>query len=289
MLGGINRAGFVFFVGTITAGPVLSQQAYLQQGTQPPSQQQPNQKKPLKPNEVDPNGKPGDLPDPTVDPTKDPANDVTKDPTKDPDAVVGQKVVEKPGEKDAGGDAAGGTAEAPDYTGPAILSRGFALSRPNLPVNEPFRWYVGVSALYDSGVLGTYVQNAPAQSSSSAGVDLNWGASLLRYRRRSILSFSYAGHYYDYLSHSTYGGQDHSLSAGYTIQLTPRLTVGVRETAGLYSNTYSVLNSAALSDLSMASATIVVAPNTEAFADRTYYSTTSGSASYQLTERLSVS
>jgi hypothetical protein len=39
----------------------------------------------------------------------------------------------------------------------------------------------------------------------------------------------------------------------------------------------------------MASATIVVAPNTEAFADRTYYSTTSGSASYQLTERLSVS
>jgi hypothetical protein len=146
-----------------------------------------------------------------------------------------------------------------------------------------------VSALYDSGILGTYVKNAPAQSNSSGGLDLNWGASMLRYRRRSILSFSYGGHYYDYISHSTYSGQDHSLAAGYTLQLSPRLTFGVRETAGLYSNTYSVLNSTAISDVSMASATIVVAPNTEAFADRTYYSTTSGSTSYQLTERLSVS
>jgi hypothetical protein len=65
--------------------------------------------------------------------------------------------------------------------------------------------------------------------------------------------------------------------------------VGIREAAGLYSNTYSVLNSTAISDVSLASATIVVAPNTEAFSDRTYFATTTGSVSYQLSARLSFS
>jgi hypothetical protein len=290
MRGGITRAGLIAVVSAaFTIGQGVSQQSSTQQGsnqqdTQPPGQTNPVTKGPLKPNQVDPNGKPSDLPDPTKDPTKDPATDPTKDPTKDPDAVTGQT-----GDNAAGADAAQGGVEAPDYTGPAILSRGFALSRPSLPENQPFRYYAGLSLVYDSGLLGAYVQNGTLHSIAAEGVDINWGASMRRYRRKSIFDFNYAGHYYEYFNTSVANGQDHSLGAGITRQVTPRLSIGVRETAGLYSNTYSVLNSTAVSDLSMSSATIVVAPTTEAFDDRAYFSTTTGSVAYQLTPRLSFS
>jgi hypothetical protein len=282
-----NFAKFLMAFGALAASQGLSQQSSTQQDTQPPAQQQPAPKTPLKPNQVDPNGKVTDLPDPTKDPTKDPANDVTKDPTKDPDSVtvVGEGGI---GNNQAGGDAAGAV-EAPDYTGPAILSRGFALSSPSIPVNQPFRVFGGISALYDSGLLGAYVQNGVVNSVAAGGVDINWGASMKRYRRRSIFDLNYGGHYYDYFGSSKYNGQDESLAAGYTVQFSPRWTVGVRETAGLNSNTTSVLNSTAISDVSTASATIVVAPNTEAFDTRTYYATTSGNMAYQLTPRLSFS
>jgi hypothetical protein len=264
---------------------------------QNPAQQTPNQqtpasvpveqpKQPLKPNQVDPNGKPSDLPDPTQDPTKNPATDPTRDPTKSPDAAAASPDAQA-GADSAGG--TGGTVDAPDYTGPAILSRGFALTRPNLAVNQPFTFYAGVNATYDSGLLGAFVQNGLVPSASSEGASFNWGASMLKYRRRSILSFDYSGNYNEYFSNTRFSGQNHSLGAGYTIQLSPRFTIGARETAGYSSNYYSVLNSTAISDVSQASSTIVVAPNTEAFSDRSYYSTTTGSLSYQLTERLSLS
>jgi hypothetical protein len=277
---GLKVAGLLLVLGAGTGIQGQVQQSADQQGSQPPVQTD-GQKKPLKPNQLDPNGKLTDLPDPTKDPSKDPAKDPSTDPTKDSTAAADGQ--------DAKGNLGGDATEAPDYTGPAILSRGYALSRPTLPVNQPFRFYAGVNAVYDSGVQGAYVLNGAIPSTSSGGADFNWGATMLRYRRKSIIDLNYAGHYYQYSGNVISGGQDHSLAVGYTQQITPRMTVGIRETAGLYSNTYSVLNSTAISDLSTASATIVVAPNTEAFNNRAYFSTTTGSISYQLTPRLSIS
>ena len=306
MIGGKNLAGFVAVFMALAAGqglgqqvasslqdPPPAQQPPAQQAGQPPAQQpagqqqQPLSKGPLKPNELDPNGKVSDIPDPTKDPTKDPKNDITKDPTKDPDKVMG----DAPEGDAAGGGGAGALgADAPDYTGPAILSRGFALSRPAIPVNQPLRFYAGLNADYDSGLLGAYVQNgATAPSIPSEGWDVNWGASMRKYHRRSIMDFNYSGDYYKYYSNTKSGGQNHSLAAGFTQQISPRFSVGLRETGGLTSNNYSILNSTPIYDVSLNSGTIVVAPNTEAFADRTYYSTTSGSATYQMTARLSFS
>ena len=277
----MTAAGFLLILGAVIAAQGQVQQGSSPQDPPPPAQTD-GQKKPVKSNQLDPNGKLTDLPDPTKDPSKDPALDPTKDPSKDPASTTDGQ--------DAKGALGADAVEAPDYTGPAILSRGYALSRPSLPTNEPFRVFAGVNAVYDSGLTGAYVVNGGVlQTTSTAGADFNWGASMRKYRRRSIVDFNYNGHYYDYSGNQQYGGQDHSLAAGYTIQIAPRLTVGVRETAGLYSNNYSVLNSTAIADVTTASSTIVVAPNTEAFNDRAYYSTTTGSISYQITARLSVS
>jgi hypothetical protein len=274
-------------------GLAMANLAWCQVPVQPPQQpqQQPQQQAPITPNPIDPNAKPAGVSDPalanptSVDPTKDPtqnpATDITKDPTTSSSAdSLGA---------DAGAGAGDIAAQAPDYTGPAILSRGFALSRPAVPVNQHLRFYAGVNATYDSGLFGPYAQGVVSPTVNSKGLDFNWGASALHYRRKDIFQFNYTGDYFDYFSSARNSGLTQNFAGGYTRQYSARLSFGVRETAGLYSNTYSVLNSTAIQDTTTASATIVVAPNTEAFDDRTYFSSTSGTVTYRQTARLSFS
>jgi hypothetical protein len=93
---------------------------------------------------------------------------------------------------------------------------------------------------------------------------------------------------YYYGGSSRYNGQDHSLAAGYTRYLNPHLLLSLHENAGLYSNTYSVLNATSNTDLSTANVSVVVSPNTESFDSRTFYSTTEVDAVYQKSARLSL-
>ena len=224
------RRGAILVRFLLACVPVVASQAWCQTPVGQQDPQLPGQQKP-----VDPNAKPGDLPDPTKDPLKDPANDPSRDPTKDPDATTPASPL--------GADTGNIAPEAPDYTGPAILSRGFELSRPAVPVNQHLRFYAGLNATYDSGLIGAYVQDGVVPTINTEGADFNWGASATHYRRKDIFEFNYGGHYYEYYNGSKYSGQDHSFAGGYTRQLSQRFTVGIRETAGLYSNTYSVLNS----------------------------------------------
>jgi hypothetical protein len=180
-------------------------------------------------------------------------------------------------------------AEAPDYTGPAILSRGSVLSRPALPVNQNLRFYAGLDATYNSGLIGAYVQNGQFPAVSSTGLSLTWGASMLKYRRKDILQFSYAGNLYENFSSAHTSGLNHSFSGGITHQFNQRFAFALHETAGLTTDTYSVLNSTALADTGLTNNTAAVAPNTEAFDNRTYFSTTNASLTYQKSVRLSFS
>ncbi len=222
-------------------------------------------------------GDPNIVPNP-ADPVKDPTND-SKNPSSNRDTTANS----------LGGDDTSGGLLAPDYTGPAILSRGFALTRPQVAADEKFSYYVGVNASYDSGLLGAYNPGLQTTGISTAGVDLNWGIKGKHYRRKDIFELNYAGHYYDYATNGKYNGQDQSLSLGYTREINPHLSIGFRESAGVYSNNYSVLNSTNLADTSLASATMVVSPNAESFNDQTYYTTTQGSLVWQKSARLSFS
>jgi hypothetical protein len=156
-------------------------------------------------------------------------------------------------------------------------------------VNKHLTFYGGVNINYDSGIFGLYVPNVYSPRTSSGGVDINWGASATHYRRKDIFQFNYGGDYSEYFSTAKSSGLNQNFAGGYTRQLSPRLTVGLRETAALTTNNYAVLNSTVISDTSLASSTVAVAPNTESFNIRTYYSSTSGSLSYRKSARLSFS
>ncbi len=77
------------------------------------------------------------------------------------------------------------------------------------------------------------------------------------------------------------------LALSYTRYLNAHVAVGLRETAGLYSNTYSVLNSTPVDEIGLGSTSLPVNPGTEAFDDRTYYTSTEGTFVWRKTARLS--
>jgi hypothetical protein len=285
----VSNMGLVFAVAA--GGTLCAQQIVNPLGQMPTPQKT---QSPSKPKEQTPK-KDEEPPDPTKDPAKDPAKDITRDPTKEGDPSIPPVV--SPDETDAqdirGADQQMVATEAPDYTGPSVLSRGFVLSRPSVPTNEIFRAFVGVNAIYDSVVSAGSVPNgqgvAHAVTADTAGIDLDFGISGKHYRRKDIFELGYEGHVYEYADNNYSGGQNHSLSVGYTREFTPHFSVGIREIAGLYTNSFGLLNSVAISDISLSSSTIGVAPNTLAFNNQTYFSTTVASVIYQKSARLSFS
>lgn len=206
--------------------------------------------------------------------------------TKDPNVPAAEDATQAPDSgqlSDANGQPAGG-----DYTGPSVLSRGFNFARPSVPTQAKFRPFLGLNAIYDSGLTGPFLGlNGQVLSVNSYAFDGNFGISGRKYQRKQIFELDYRGHLYYYFGNTKFNGQDHSLVAGYTRYVTSRLLLSLHENAGLYSNTYSVLNATANSDISTANVSLVVSPNTESFDSKTYFSTSEVDAVYQKTARLS--
>jgi hypothetical protein len=221
-----------------------------------------------------------------ADPAKDPNAPKDSNAPKDPNAPPAAAAPANPDAtqlSDANGQPAGG-----DYTGPSVLSRGFNFARPAIPTQEKFRPFAGLNLNYDSGLTGPFLGlNGQVASTSSLGIDGSFGISGRKFLRKQVFELDYRGHLYYYASNTKYNGQEHSLSAGYTRYLSSRLLVSLHENAGLYSDTYAVLNATSNSDLSTGNVSLVVSPNTESFDSRTYFSTSEADVVYQKSARLS--
>ncbi len=231
------------------------------------------------------------------DPEPEPAAEPEVQPDVQPTGAQDQNAPARPlakGKKNAEANiaAADGSASAqtdantgPEYTGPSILSRGMNFTRPALPSNEKFRPFVGINLYHDSGVTGPYQGlGTKVVDSSYTGADINFGITGQHARRFDTFQLDFRGH--TYLNQSG-NSQDEALALGYSRILTRRLTMTLSESAGLFSNNYSVLNSVTQTDTSVANTALVVTPNTEAFDNQTYYSSTQADVAYQKTARLS--
>jgi len=168
----------------------------------------------------------------------------------------------------------------PDYTGPSILSRSNSFN-PTAALNgERFRPYAGVNLAYDSGYTGNAL---PGNTRQLFGTDLNYGLTGRKLRRREQFSIDYQGHTYIFGTTS----QDHTLNASYGRILSSRLTMAIGESAGLYSNTYGLINASPLTGFNAATSPLILNPSSEPFNDRTYNSTTQVDLAYRKSARLS--
>jgi hypothetical protein len=250
--------------------------AGMQGQTPPPATQQTPPATQQTPPAATPAPLPGQKPTPAPDPNTPPPADKAV-------GLAGTAVDQEEKQADANGQPAAG-----EYTGPSILSRGFNFARPAVPTQVRFRPFVGLNAIFDSGLTGPFLgPTGKVISTSSFAIDGNFGISGRKYLPKQVFELDYRGHLYYYAGNTKFNGQDHAFSAGYTRYMSSRLLLSIHETAGLYSNNYAVLNSTANSDISTGNVSLVVSPNTESFDSRTFYSSTEVDAVYQKSARLS--
>lgn len=172
-----------------------------------------------------------------------------------------------------------------ESTGPGILSRSFTTS-PLGEGNIKFQPFLAVSGLYDSGLTSVSTTVAgQIVNAASYGVDAGFGITGRRIGKKDTLEIVFRGDAYRYTPNSSYDGGNYLLNLIYQHYFSKHILLALTENASLYSNNYSVLNSA--TDLSVANAQAAVNPNTQLFDNRTIALSTGADIVIQKTARLS--
>lgn len=168
-----------------------------------------------------------------------------------------------------------------EYSGPAILSRG---QTPAAQVVAPiaFRPYIGVSGIYDTGLVPVGVTSTGSIPTSDLyGVEANLGAYTYHIWKHTTLALDYKGDFRHY-TNTYWDGTDQFLSLILTHQPTKRTTVTVREQGGLYSNNYFLS-----STLGTLDPNYLQLPQNDIYDNRVIFAGVSADVTYKLSHRLS--
>jgi len=175
-------------------------------------------------------------------------------------------------------------ADQSSYQGPGISSPGVGSIGSRSGEQVDLRYYLGVSGTVDSTLVpfATDSQGNLTRVPYLYGVEVDGGVYGVHSWKRSQLGLNYAGSYTKFLNYDAYNSTNHALSLGYTDQISRRLRLDLRESAG--SLTYGVgqVANAASTDLSSS-----FTPATRLFDTRTYYLQSSVSATYLQSARMS--
>jgi hypothetical protein len=174
-------------------------------------------------------------------------------------------------------------AAAPEYGGPAILSRGGTASLRTPSANIKIRPYATVTGSYDTGMTPVILNSGGSvPQQASAGVNIEFGVNGFHRWRSATLGLDYKGTYRDYANNTYYNGTDQSLSLAFQKHLTRHWSLTLREVAGLLSqsNFYS-------GPYTFVDPTFAQAPTQEVFNGQTLYLSTLGDVTYQKSARLS--
>lgn len=169
-----------------------------------------------------------------------------------------------------------------DYSGPAILSRGeIPTTQTMAPV--AFRPYIGLSAIYDTGLLPVSVTSTgEVPSSDLYGVELNLGAYIYHVWKHTTLGLDYRGDLRHYNA-SYWDGTDQLLALVLTHRPSKRVTFTLRNQAGIYDYNYYYLSS----PLGSLDPNYLQLPQNDIYDNRVIFAGTSVDLTYQLTHRLS--
>jgi len=168
------------------------------------------------------------------------------------------------------------------YSGPAILSRGESpVGQTLAPIT--FRPYIGLSGIYDTGLVPVSVTSTGRIPSSDLyGVELNGGAYVYHVWKHTTLGLDYRGDLRHY-NFSYWDATDQLLSLILTHRPSKRVTFTLRNQGGMYS-----LSSYALySPLGTLDPSYLQLPQNDIYDSRVIFAGTSADLTYSLTHRLS--
>lgn len=130
------------------------------------------------------------------------------------------------------------SAQLSNYLGPGILSGGVGNVGMRGGEQVDLRFYGTVNGVYDNGLQPLRVDGQGNLVTAGAlyGVEAQFGGYGVHSWRTAQLGIDYAGNILHYTGGSAYDSTNHSLTIGYTYQLSRRLYFDVRGTGGIYSN-----------------------------------------------------
>ena len=172
----------------------------------------------------------------------------------------------------------------PEANGPGILSRGFTVT-PLENQNLRFRPFFTLSGIADSGLTSLSSSTGQITSNQSYGIQAGFGISGRRIYRKDVIELEFRGDVYHYTPADQYDGGNYVLNLTYQHTFNRHFSVALTESAGLYSNNYSLINS--LADLSVGNTQTVVTPNTQLFDNRTLSLSSGVDVVYQKSARWS--
>lgn len=168
-------------------------------------------------------------------------------------------------------------ASTEEYSGPAILSRG---ESPAGQMAGPiaFRPYIGVSGIYDTGLVPvTVTPSGTIPTSDLYGVEVSLGAYTYHLWKHTTLALDYRGDFRDY-TNSYWNGTDQFLSLILKHEPTKRVTFTLREQAGIYSN-----NDFLSSTLGGATSNYLQLPQYDIYDEQVIFAGVAGDLTYKLT------
>jgi hypothetical protein len=168
-----------------------------------------------------------------------------------------------------------------EYGGPAILSRG-ELPRSGNAAPIAFRPYIGISGIYDSGLLPVSVNsNGQIPSPGLYGVEANLGLYGYHAWKQTTLGLDYRGDFRHYSKKSYFDGSDNILSLVLTHRPGKRWIFTLRNSAGIYSQNYFLMS------LGYEYYNYPQLPQNDIYDSRVIFLGTTGDLIYRMTARLS--
>ncbi len=182
-----------------------------------------------------------------------------------------------------------GDEQAPEYTGPAVLSRSYTVARPLLPADVTWVETLGFSTVVNSGVVDLTNANGGVSTANLVGTRLNWGLAGRRNFRRDQVSFDYGGSFSQYPGNSFYNGSNNTLAVRDTHMFTRRLSLNFSMSGAIFSQNYPLDNQSPAPENTLNNFSIASSPDTQITDVGTKQFSTSADVTWQKSARLSFS
>lgn len=214
----------------------------------------------------------------------------TQDQTPTPGSIAAsdlKKSAQQPGPQVVEEDDA--TTPVQEYSGPAVLSRSYSISRPLIPEQVKWQESAGINSVYDTGV--TRPVNADGsfgKSGALIGTALTWSFSGRHYFRRDQVSINYQGNMSQYSGPGAYNGANQQISVEYSHVLSRRLTLTLSGSGSILSQNY-VLQNQTPGPETIANVSLASSPNIQIYDTGAKQFSSQADLVWQKTSRLSFS
>ncbi|MES1262422.1 MAG: hypothetical protein ABUS49_11860, partial [Acidobacteriota bacterium] len=193
-----------------------------------------------------------------------------------PNSNAGPRVVEDQGEN-----------PVQDYSGPAVLSRSYTLSRPMLPQSIRWKPVLGFAELYQTG-LPAGASTAPGvyPTTSSFGYNATWGITGRHLWKHDQVGLDYHGSADQYGGYRAYNGVNHLLNVDFAHAFSRHLILNLVGGGAIYSQSYSLEN-AIVGPGSVANINLSASPNLQVLDQGTRQWTNQATLTWKKSARLS--